>query len=129
MTSMVGVEGAIGAPSPSRNLENSMSNVYAFFAPRAVKMNWPQESLLHSALEFLDDYEPYQGMVLPQSGEEAAEELFDLTNNPSREYERDQALWERQSLSVGDIVQVDKEYFLCEGMGWTKLPKAIKLSY
>ena len=53
---------------------NNMSNVYAFFAPRAVnKMNWHQESLLQSALEFLDDYEPYQGMVLQQSGEAAAE--------------------------------------------------------
>ena len=106
-----------------------MSNVYAFFAPRAVKMNWHQESLLHSALEFLDDYEPYQGMVLQQSGEAAAEELFDLTNNPSRKDERDQALWERQSLSVGDIVQVDKEYFLCESIGWKKLPRGISLSY
>lgn len=106
-----------------------MSKVYAFFAPREVKRNWMMNSLLCSALDNLSDYEPYQGMVLPQCGEEAAEELFDLTNNPSREVERDQALWERQSLSVGDIVQVDKEYFLCEGMGWTKLPKAIKLSY
>ena len=119
----------MGADSSGPALEISMSNVYAFFAPRAVKMNWTQESLLSFALQHLDDYEPYQGMVVPKSGEDAAEYLFDLTNDPSKEVERNRALWERQSLSVGDIVQVDNEYFLCESMGWTKLPKAIKLSY
>ena len=87
------------------------------------------DSLLCSALDNLADYEPYQGITLSQTGEEAAEELFDLTNNPSREHERDQVLWDRQSLSVGDIVQVDESYFLCESMGWTKLPKGISLPY
>ena len=54
-------------------------------------------------------------------GEEAAEEMFDLSNNPSRDAER-RAVWgENRSLSVGDVVHVNDESWLCCSMGWTKL--------
>lgn len=55
-------------------------------------------------------------------GEAAAEEVFDLTNNPSREEERDQ-LYDRRyrSLSVGDIVRVDGVSYLCASYGWEVL--------
>ena len=54
-------------------------------------------------------------------GEAAAEEMFDLSNNPSRQDERDQLWGRRRSLSVGDVVHVDGESFLCLSMGWHKL--------
>lgn len=55
-------------------------------------------------------------------GEDVAEEIFDLTNNPSRQDERDE-LYDRRyrSVSVGDVVVVDGERFLCASFGWEKL--------
>lgn len=55
-------------------------------------------------------------------GEDVAEEIFDLTNNPSRQDERDE-LYDRRyrSVSVGDVVVVDGERFLCASMGWERL--------
>lgn len=60
--------------------------------------------------------------VLAERGKAAAEEMFDLTNNPSREDERAEARLDRhRSVSVGDIVSVDGVYFLCQPSGWTVL--------
>lgn len=55
------------------------------------------------------------------SGEDAAEEVFDLTNNPCRQQEREEMYGRGRSLSVGDIVTVDGEDFYCAGSGWIKL--------
>lgn len=58
-------------------------------------------------------------------GEDAAEEMFDLTNNPSRQDERLDKYGRHQSLSVGDIVHVvsrtDDSYYLCRSFGWKKI--------
>lgn len=55
-------------------------------------------------------------------GEDVAEEIFDLTNNPSRQDERDELYGHRyRSVSVGDIIRVDGVNFLCASMGWQKL--------
>lgn len=55
-------------------------------------------------------------------GEAVAEEIFDLTNNPSRQDERDEKYDRRyRSVSVGDVVVVDGERFLCASMGWERL--------
>lgn len=48
----------------------------------------------------------------------AAEEMFDLTNNPSRQAEREQVYGNGRSVSVGDIVEVDGVDFLCSSFGW-----------
>lgn len=55
-------------------------------------------------------------------GEAVAEEIFDLTNNPGRQDERDE-LYDRRrrSVSVGDVVVVDGERFLCASSGWERL--------
>lgn len=39
-------------------------------------------------------------------GEAIADELFDLTNNPGRQVEREEKYGRGRSLSVGDIVKV-----------------------
>lgn len=55
------------------------------------------------------------------SGEDAAEEIFDLTNNPSRQGDREALYGRHRSVSVGDIVEVDGVNYLCESRGWSKL--------
>lgn len=54
-------------------------------------------------------------------GMEAAEEVFDLTNNPSRQEEREQLYGQGRSISVGDIVNVDGVRWLCCSLGWQNL--------
>ncbi|MFK3740923.1 hypothetical protein [Massilia sp. TN1-12] len=57
-------------------------------------------------------------------GEAAADECFDLTNNPGRQDQRDQAWPRRRSISVGDIVHVDGQTFLCQSVGWVEISKS-----
>ena len=52
------------------------------------------------------------------NGEEAAEEMFDLTNNPYRQEEREETYGRGRSLSVGDKVQVGDEEYVCAPSGW-----------
>lgn len=57
-----------------------------------------------------------------RDGEAVAEELFDLTNNPDRELERERVYGRGRSLSVGDVVFVNsKDMYLCMSTGWAKL--------
>lgn len=53
--------------------------------------------------------------------EDVAEEIFDLTNNPSRQEEREDLYGRFRSVSVGDIVNVDGVDYLCASLGWIKL--------
>ncbi len=54
-------------------------------------------------------------------GEAAAEECFDLTNNPSRQEEREAVYGRSRSVSVGDIVAVDGVDWLCCSEGWQRI--------
>jgi len=54
-------------------------------------------------------------------GEDAAEGVFDLTNNPGRQEERMKVYGNGRSLSTGDIVVVDTEQWACLGIGWVKV--------
>lgn len=70
----------------------------------------------------LDKYETVGTMGFPDlEGEAVAEEVFDLTNNPSRQDEREEVYGRGRSLSVGDIVNVDGTMFLCASSGWIEL--------
>lgn len=59
------------------------------------------------------------------NGQDAAEDMFDLTNNPDREEERREVYGPHVSVSVGDIVHVysstEDSYFLCMSMSWRKI--------
>lgn len=57
----------------------------------------------------------------PRGGQDLAEEMFDLTNNPSREEERMERYGNGKSLSSGDIVRTEDGDFLCLSIGWAKL--------
>lgn len=59
--------------------------------------------------------------VTMDSDEAVAEEMFDLTNNPSRQSEREQLYGRYRSVSVGDIIDVDGREFLCASQGWIEL--------
>ena len=52
---------------------------------------------------------------------DAAKEAFDLTNNPYRQDEREEKYGRGRSLSVGDVVVVGEEQWLCCSMGWKEL--------
>ena len=54
------------------------------------------------------------------TGADAAEEVFDLTNNPSRTEECEERYLLR-SVTVGDILTVDGVDFLCAPIGWEKI--------
>lgn len=55
-------------------------------------------------------------------GEHAAEEMFDLTNNPSRQNEREAKYGNGRSVSVGDIICLSTgEMYACMSIGWLKL--------
>ena len=56
-----------------------------------------------------------------REGEAVAEEMFDLTNNPGRQEEREELYGRFRSVSVGDIVNVDGEDYLCCSFGWQRL--------
>lgn len=53
--------------------------------------------------------------------DDAAEEMFDLTNNPNRQDERVRLYGRGRSLSTGDIVLVSGVPFLCCSSGWEVL--------
>jgi len=54
--------------------------------------------------------------------EDAAEECFDLTNNPCRQAERLEKYGRERSVSVGDIVSVfPGTAWLCASVGWIEI--------
>ena len=63
-------------------------------------------------------YEVHDPIMMVEEGLYAAEEAFELTNNPSREEERNARYGNRRSVSTGDIVEVDGTNYLCGSFGW-----------
>ena len=55
------------------------------------------------------------------------EEIFDLTNNPYRQEEREERYGRGRSVSVGDIVGVENEktgvtkFYVCAPCGWVEV--------
>jgi hypothetical protein len=81
------------------------------------------EDTVAMAKEFLAQglYDEVANFFFNETGETAAEEAFDFTNNPSRQYERNKYYGRGRSVSVGDIVEVDGVNFLCSSFGWKEL--------
>lgn len=73
----------------------------------------------------LDLYKAAKPFATDLDGEAAAEEAFDLTNNPFRQCDRLELYGRGRSLSIGDIVEVctdgETTEFLCDSFGWIKL--------
>jgi hypothetical protein len=66
-------------------------------------------------------YKEVGNFFFNEEGETAAEEAFDMTNNPCRQYERAKYYGRGRSVSVGDIVEVDGVNYLCSSFGWKVL--------
>lgn len=79
------------------------------------------EKKLQIVRDNLDSYIPTKVIESNYTGQDGADEAFDLTNNPSRQEEREEKYGRGRSLSVGDVVQVNDEKFVCLSMGWGKL--------
>lgn len=69
-----------------------------------------------------------QFLVLPpmdvydsEDGADLAGEIFNLTNDPSRQDERLERYGNGRSLSPGDVVRTPQGDFLCCSFGWEKL--------
>ena len=58
---------------------------------------------------------------MDMSGDDAAEELFDITNNPSRGTEARDLTGHCRPILPGDIVVVDSQMYGCLSIGWVKL--------
>ncbi len=71
------------------------------------------------AKQNLERYIILNSIAVDKDGEDAADEVFDITNNPDRDDERRQLYGNQRSLSVGDIVQVQDQQFVCCSIGWT----------
>ena len=69
----------------------------------------------------LNLWEPTPAFHVYFSGSEAAEEAYDLTNNPARQEEREERYGRGRSVSIGDVVEVDGANFLCGLTGWVEL--------
>lgn len=46
------------------------------------------------------------------------EEIFDVSNNPDRQTERNQKYGQHRSLSVGDVVSINGNNYLCGNVGF-----------
>lgn len=55
------------------------------------------------------------------AGCDIAEEIFDLTNNPSRDVERWSVYGQQRGVSVGDIVTVNGFNYLCLSAGFVRI--------
>ena len=69
----------------------------------------------------LASYKSVAQINVEMCGRKAADEMFDLTNNPSRQDEREVCYGRGRSLSVGDIVCVDGVDYLCDKFGWREV--------
>ena len=99
-----------------------MSKVTVFLVPDAHRVEFFRagEKTQVEAMQKLWGARAYialQSIELSHTGEDAAEEMFDLSNNPARSGDRHVVACNR-SLSVGDVVQVDNDRFLCLSTGW-----------
>ena len=98
-----------------------MSYATVFLAPNPSLFYFGDPIQHAQSLISRDLYDIAGKFFTEKTGEEAAEEMFDLSNNPSRQHERAERWGRNRSLSVGDVVHVNDESFLCSAIGWIKL--------
>lgn len=88
----------------------------------AVPVIWSED---HRSI-FLDrvrarSYVTVSKFEIPYSGEEAAEEVYDITNSPTRVDECAQVAGHIRPVLPGDIVVVDSRMYGCLSIGWVDL--------
>ncbi len=104
------------------NAEHKMSKVIIKLAPTKLLAElYFAENKVKYAKAWLPLYTQHYPITLTEAGIEAAEEAFDLTNNPSREEDRNRFYGRHRSVSVGDVVEVDGTDYLCDSFGWVAM--------
>lgn len=96
-----------------------MSTVTIYLGTRRILRDFffanDQHSLVREELPF---YEKACSFETTLTGEDAAEEAFDLTNNPGRQLEREEKYGRGRSVSTGDVAEVDGVKYVCMSFGW-----------
>lgn len=97
-----------------------MSTVVIKLMPASAWRKLVHTSDILPAVELIkNEYTVCKPFQSDKSGESAAEDAFDLTNNPDR-YDEMRHLYEyHRSISVGDIVDVDGIEYVCDHRGWS----------
>ncbi len=104
-----------------------MSQYIILFAPDWLRRDMFGEEVSAIARANIDVYKPFGvTFTTDKEGEDAAEEAFDLTNNPSRDVDRRIAGFvNHRNLSTGDVVRVigydDVADYICKSFGWEKM--------
>ena len=103
-----------------------MAIVTVHFAPLLMRSTlWTSENIEKLVEASFGEYRPHKPFYTPLRGEEAAEDAFDLSNNPSRDFDRQFVFKDTRAVNVGDVVEVDEcgvpSFFLCKEIGWVKL--------
>jgi hypothetical protein len=98
--------------------EHIMSTITIKLAPTHLLGQFFFSDCTDLASRHLPFYTVCDAITVSKAGRDAAEEAFDLTNNPSREDERARLYGARRSVSVGDVVEVDGVDYLCDSFGW-----------
>jgi len=96
-----------------------MTDLTVKLSPPWIRMDiYQTEDRVKLVKDYLHTYS-----VIPsfESDKSNPEEAFDLTNNPSRQEEREASYGLHRSVSVGDVVEVDGIDFLCDSVGWVQL--------
>ena len=87
-----------------------LGDFYFTKEPAALARKYLEEGLYTTVCE----------LEVPYTSFDAAEEVFDLTNNPMR-MDRQSRYGRARSVSVGDLVTVDGVIHLCRPTGWVVL--------
>jgi hypothetical protein len=95
-----------------------MSQITVFLAPDEALGDayfMPMRSFLDKHMINFKKVLTYTSML---NGTDAAEDAFDVSNNPYRQEERSSLFGKNRSLSVGDVVLVDELCYMCAPSGW-----------
>ena len=105
-----------------RNERDEMAKITIKLAPSKIMSDfYLANDKVTMAKFYYNDYTVMEAFHVYKSGEAAANEAFDLTNNPARQEERLERYGRFRSVSVGDIVNVDGVEYLCDSFGWSQI--------
>ena len=96
-----------------------MAKVQVLFFPSTV--DWFAIRKIEVMRQYREDYVQVAEFNVTETGEDAAEEAFDISNNPGRDDERVSLFGRMRSVSTGDIVVVDGVEYACMPCGWEKV--------
>ena len=99
-----------------------MTKVMVLQRKPGTQVSYSQQRMVPSVRELIEEFHTVAAFETHCVGEDAAEEAFDISNNPNRDDEREQVGWKGFSMSVGDIAIVDGIGYFCASSGWGKLP-------